>query len=101
MSTTDSLLVDKWRRPRPREPSLRKDLWVALVLAGATALSLSLTRNAGVFTQAPVWQVALWVALITLPLALRRRWPEIVAVTASVVFAYEHRVIVPGGALEA
>ena len=87
MSTTDSHLSDEWQRPSPGGPSLRKDLWVALVLAGATALSVSLTRSAGVFTEAPVWQVALWVALISLPLALRRRWPEIVAITASVVFA--------------
>ncbi|WP_104135957.1 sensor histidine kinase [Cryobacterium sp. Y62] len=87
MSTTDSHLNAEWQRPTPSGPSLRKDLWVTLVLAAATALSVSLTRSAGVFTEAPVWQVALWVALITLPLALRRRWPEIVAVTVSVVFA--------------
>ncbi|WP_105036258.1 sensor histidine kinase [Cryobacterium aureum] len=86
MSSTDSHLSDEWQRPSPVGPSLRKDLWVALVLAGATALSVSLTRSAGVFTEAPVWHVALWVALISLPLALRRRWPEVVAITASVVF---------------
>ncbi|WP_104090035.1 sensor histidine kinase [Cryobacterium sp. N19] len=87
MSTTDSPLSDEWRRPTPSGPSLRKDLWVALVLAAATAVSVSLTRTSGVFSDSPVWIVALWVALITLPLALRRRWPEVVALTASVVFA--------------
>ena len=87
MSTADSPLADEWQRPLPSGPSLRTDLWVALVLAGATALSVSLTRTSGVFSDSPVWLVALWVALITLPLALRRRWPEIVAITASVVFA--------------
>lgn len=87
MSSTASVEADQWRRPHPSPRGLRTDLWIALVLAAATALSVSLTRSAGVFTEAAVWQVALWVALIALPLALRRRWPEVVGITASVVFA--------------
>ncbi|KGJ72698.1 hypothetical protein GY21_13690 [Cryobacterium roopkundense] len=87
MSTSDSAALDVWRRPRPSRPEFRTDLWVALVLTGATALSVSLTRSAGVYADSHVLQVSLWVALIALPLALRRRWPEIVAITASLVFA--------------
>ena len=87
MSNSVASVAQNWRRPRPTPREARTDLWVALALAAATALSASLTRSAGTFNESPLWQVILWVVLITLPLAVRRRWPEAVAVVVSVVFA--------------
>jgi len=80
-------LADGWRRPRGPRPGYRVDAWVALALAGGTALSISLSLGTGLMGEAEWWQVALWVALIALPLAARRRWPEAVALLVSVVFA--------------
>jgi len=79
-------LADGWRRPRGPRAGYRVDAWVALALAGGTALSLMLTRSAGIMDEAPSWLAALWVVLIALPLAARRRWPEAVALVVSIVF---------------
>ncbi|GAA3876867.1 sensor histidine kinase [Leifsonia kafniensis] len=79
--------AEGWRRPRPGASAYRADAWIAVVLAAGTALSISLSRGAGIYSDSPVWLAALWVAGITLPLAARRRWPEAVAVFVSVVFA--------------
>lgn len=79
-------LADGWRRPRGPRSSYRADAWVAVGLAGGTALSLTLTRGAGIMDESPTWLAAVWVALIALPLAARRRWPEAVALLISLVF---------------
>jgi signal transduction histidine kinase len=79
-------LADGWRRPRGPRSGYRVDAWVALALAGGTALSISLSLGTGLMGEAEWWQVVLWVALIALPLAARRRWPEGVALLVSVVF---------------
>jgi signal transduction histidine kinase len=79
-------LADGWLRPRGPRSDYRADAWVALGLAGGTALSLTLTRSAGIMDESPTWLAAMWVALIALPLAARRRWPEAVALLISLVF---------------
>ena len=79
-------LADGWRRPRGPRSGYRVDAWVALALAGGTAVSLTLTRSAGIMDESPWWLATIWVALIALPLAARRRFPELVALLVSVVF---------------
>ena len=79
-------LADGWRRPRGARSGYRVDAWVALALAGGTALSISLSLGTGLMGDSPWWLVVPWVALIALPLAARRRWPEAVALLVSVVF---------------
>ncbi|MFC6356133.1 sensor histidine kinase [Luethyella okanaganae] len=75
-----------WRRPRPDRAGYRRDALVAIVLAGATLLSVLLSRAAGIFDGAPLWQSAVWVACMSLPLAFRRRWPEAAAIIVTAAF---------------
>ncbi|GAA1827968.1 sensor histidine kinase [Agromyces salentinus] len=87
-ATTAPPVVDgvEWVRPRPGRRAYRDDLVLAAVLAAATAGSVVLYRIAGIGDEAPWWGSALWVLGMTGPLAVRRRWPEIVAVAASAAF---------------
>jgi signal transduction histidine kinase len=76
----------EWERPRPPRSAYRNDLVLALVLAAAAGASVVLYRITGWGEGAPWWGSVLWVAGMNLPLAARRRWPEIVALVASVAF---------------
>ena len=77
----------EWVRPRPGRDEYRYDLGLALVLAVLTTASVFLYRATGWGEDAPWWGSALWIAGMTLPLAVRRRAPELVALVASAVFA--------------
>ncbi|MFF2372272.1 sensor histidine kinase [Agromyces sp. NPDC058110] len=76
----------EWVRPRPDRRAYRHDVVLALVLAAAAGASVMLYRITGITENGPWWGAALWVVGMTLPLAARRRWPEIVAIVASAVF---------------
>ncbi|GAA1510081.1 sensor histidine kinase [Agromyces terreus] len=76
----------EWVRPRPGPRALRRDAVLAVVLAAATSASIVLYRVTGLGEDTPWWASALWALAMTLPLAARRRWPEIVAVVASAAF---------------
>ena len=76
----------EWVRPRPARAAYRNDLVLALVLMAATAGSVVLYRVTGWGEDAPWWGSVIWVLAMNLPLAARRRWPEIVAVATSVAF---------------
>jgi signal transduction histidine kinase len=76
----------EWVRPRPARAAYRNDVVLALVLAAATAASVVLYRFIGWGEGAPWWGSVIWVAAMNLPLAARRRWPEIVALVASAAF---------------
>jgi signal transduction histidine kinase len=65
-------------------------------MLGATALSVLLSQSAGYYEHpAPIWVSALYVLVCTAPLALRRRWPEAVAVVVAIVFALAQILSVP------
>jgi len=75
-------------RRRPTEAELRRDIWLAGALLVAAILSTALGQIAGVYDgegPAPVWGLVYAVAL-TVPLAVRRRHPEIVLVIVTLAF---------------
>lgn len=76
----------EWVRPRPARAAYRNDAVLALVLAAATAASVVLYRITGWGEDSPWWGSVIWVAAMNLPLAVRRRSPEIVALVASAAF---------------
>lgn len=79
------------RRPRPRPTSreLRNDVWLAGGLFVAAVLSTALGSVAGVYgadaTEDMRWAL-LYSLGLTAPLAVRRRFPEIVVVAIAAVF---------------
>lgn len=76
---------------------LRSDAILAAALFVGALLSLMLYRVAGVYEDdaAPMWMSLIWAALITLPLAWRRRWPNTVAVIVSATFIAGGELRVP------
>ncbi len=76
-----------WVRPRVTTTQLRQDALLALALAfGATTTSLLYARTGMFNDEAPLWAWVLGIALCSLPLALRRRYPVPVAVVVSIGF---------------
>lgn len=77
------------RRPRPTARELRSDAWLAAGLFLAAVLSAALGSVAGAYgmdaTVGMQWAL-LYSLGLTAPLALRRRYPEIVVVVISLVF---------------
>jgi signal transduction histidine kinase len=80
----------------PREH--RRDAVLALVLAGALAVSMVLTSSVGLSDDpAPWWVSALLVVANAGPIALRRRFPMTVAVLVALAFAATQLLRVPEG----
>jgi signal transduction histidine kinase len=78
-----------WQRPQPDERRLRIDIGIGLVVTAMTLLNLTLTRSVGSYAfghPPPVFEQVLWAALVTLPLCVRRRWPDAVAIVVSAAF---------------
>lgn len=76
-------------RPRPTPQELRADVWLAAGLFVAAVLSSALGSVAGIYGDDATgdMQWALLYSLgLTAPLAVRRRFPEIVVVAIAVVF---------------
>jgi signal transduction histidine kinase len=88
---------DAWVRPRPDAAGYRRDAVAAAVLALGTVVSLLLHARVGYYDdeQAPAWVSAIAVAVLTVPLAFRRRYPEVVAVIVSVGFFFAIQLKVP------
>jgi signal transduction histidine kinase len=81
--------VEEWRRPGPTAKQRRNDLWAGSVVAAVAVFSLYLQRSYGSWhtdDSPPVAEQICWAVVTTLPLAWRRRAPELVAVFISVAF---------------
>nr|WP_218853601.1 histidine kinase [Schumannella luteola] len=66
---------------------MRIDAAVALGLLVACALSVGLYAVAGLYPEpAPGWLSTIWMVVVTVPLAARRKWPVLVAVVIAVAF---------------
>lgn len=75
-------------RRRPSATDLRTDYWLAIGLLVAAVISTTLGEIAGIYGEESAdlgWGLVYSVAL-TAPIAVRRRFPEIVLVAVSVVF---------------
>jgi signal transduction histidine kinase len=85
-----------WTRAGSTPADYRLDAIVAGVLLLGTAASTVLYSDAGLYPDpAPLWLIAIYVVLISAPLAVRRRWPEAVAIVLSLVFAASQILRVP------
>ncbi len=74
-----------WRRPVPDAEGRRWDLLLAVGLYVGALLAMVLYRVAGYYEDPATGRVsALVLAAVTLPLAVRRRWPAPVAVAVAV-----------------
>jgi signal transduction histidine kinase len=81
--------IEEWRRPGPTVRQRRNDLWAGSAVAAVAVFSLYLQRSYGSFHtehSPPVAEQIGWAVVTTLPLAWRRRAPELVAVFISVAF---------------
>ncbi|GAT71674.1 sensor histidine kinase [Microbacterium hydrocarbonoxydans] len=83
------------RTPTPRE--LRSDLVLAAVMFAGAVLSAALSSIAEVYgdEQAELWTALVYAAVITAPLAVRRRWPGIVAIITALAYFAAVTIKVP------
>lgn len=87
---------EHWARPRPHAQGYRRDALGAVLLAIGATITLLLYTRVGFYTDpAPAWLSAVVIPAITLPLALRRRHPEVVALVISVAFFVGQQFSVP------
>lgn len=85
-----------WHRPPPSPDQRRGDALLAAALLVGAVLSMALLRTAGFYDEpAPGWVSVLCLALATLPLAVRRRWPSAVAVVVAAAFILAVELEVP------
>lgn len=76
-----------WVRPKPDRTGVRADAGLAILLAIAASLTAMLYQRMEFYEDpAPLWISAIGIGLCTLPLALRRRYPVLVAIVVSVGF---------------
>ncbi|MEU4156635.1 sensor histidine kinase [Actinoplanes sp. NPDC026670] len=84
-----SVNLDDWVRPGPTAKQRRTDVWIGLAVAAVAVANLFLSRNISTVQADQVAslpeQIA-WVLAITLPLTLRRAYPDVVAVLIGAAF---------------
>ncbi|NII42500.1 signal transduction histidine kinase [Curtobacterium flaccumfaciens] len=89
---------EEWSRLPVGRRERHQDAVLALVLAGALAVSMVLYDSMGLYDDpAPWWVSAVMVVANAGPLAFRRRFPMSVAVVAAVAFAATQLLHVPEG----
>jgi signal transduction histidine kinase len=79
----------RWRRPRPAPAELRRDIWVALAVFVVALMMIVLINSTGAFafdTVPSLGEQFAWGAGLSLPLAVRRRFPVAVLIVISVMF---------------
>lgn len=79
----------RWRRPGPTTAEQRRDAWVALVVLAFAMAMLVLINSMGAFAfgDAPSLAEQLaWGVALSVPLAVRRRYPTAVMIIISVLF---------------
>ncbi|MEH1127851.1 sensor histidine kinase [Micromonospora sp. CPCC 206061] len=78
-----------WRRPGPTAEQRRNDVVMGVAVAAVAQLNLVLATSAGMFVgdDSPSRpEQVLWTFAVTLPLAVRRRWPAAAAIVISAAF---------------
>ena len=76
-----------WRRPPAGPDDVRKDAAGAAALFLGALMSMVLWRIAGLYDEPAVpWVSVLLLALVTGPLAVRRRWPSTVLIVVAAAF---------------
>lgn len=79
----------QWRRPLPTAAQQRLDLWLALGVLFCAMVMIVLLNSMGLFALGdapPFAEQFAWGVALSLPLAVRRRYPVAVLVIISVVF---------------
>ncbi len=78
----------QWERPGPTRDQQRRDVIGVLIFLLVSAVALELSRGAGAMAEerSPIWLQHLVLALMFLPLVLRRRFPVAVMLAMSALF---------------
>lgn len=86
-----------WIRPRPAPEQYRYDIWLGFALALAAGTTSLLYQRIEIFGDdvAEPWQWVLGLALVTLPLTVRRRYPVPVLIVVSIGFVLCGEFLVP------
>ena len=79
--------MNSWVRPRPGKVGYRRDLALAVLVAIGGGITAALYSRVGMYSEpAPLWLTVAVILGYSLPLALRRRYPLVVAVVVSAAF---------------
>ena len=88
--------ASEWARPAPTGRGRRSDILLAVVLLAGMSVSTLLYSAIGFYDRpAPWWISAVLIVATTVPLVIRRRHPEIVAVVVGVAFMLTQLLQVP------
>ncbi|RSM88490.1 sensor histidine kinase [Kibdelosporangium aridum] len=89
MSAAEDQAWANWRRPLPTPAEQRQDVWIALLVLVGALVSLVLINSMGSFvfgSAPPLWEQFVWAVVLSLPLAVRRRFPLAVLTVLSALF---------------
>jgi signal transduction histidine kinase len=84
-----SVNLDDWVRPGPTAAQRRTDVWIGLAVSAVALINLVIARHVGTVDSeelATLPEQICWVLAISLPLTLRRAYPDVVAVVIGAAF---------------